>query len=350
MAIQNFFPLVWDSTQLEAFNSCEIRAFRNYIQHLQSEESIDLVAGKAFAHGAHVARDAFYAQGLPADEAVSLGIEALRESYGDFYDPWKPAKSIDRMALALESYFDEYDMRFDEVRPLKLENGNYSIEYSLLSPILDLEGNPILHPTLKLPLLFSGRLDLLAEYIGGIYIVDEKTTGSYFTKNWSQQWETRGQFTGYKWLAQQSGIPELANINGAIVRGICLPSSAATSEDTKNKFYGNIETIKHTECLTTRSQYEVDNWHRDMVSTIQRMVKKYTMYMQDEKEPELFFSGSWGSACTGYGRGCQFIEHCKSRHGEKFLETAYEQYIWRPEKHERQLLSEYLAELTAMQE
>ncbi len=191
----HFFPLVWDSTQLAEARSCEIRAFRRYIQHFNAPESIDLIAGGAFAHGIHKGRNAFYVDGNP--NYIEVGIDSLVEEYGDFYDPWKPAKSVGRMALALESYFNQYDLRFDDVQPLKLEDGSFAVEYSLLSPILDMQGNPILHPTLGLPLLFSGRLDMLASYAGGIYIVDEKTTGSYFSRSWAQQWETRGQFTGY---------------------------------------------------------------------------------------------------------------------------------------------------------
>jgi hypothetical protein len=209
-----------------------------------------------------------------------------------------------------------------------------------------MQGNPILHPTLKLPLLFSGRLDMLASYAGGIYMVDEKTTGSYFSKSWAAQWETRGQFTGYKWLGQQSGIPILQNLSGAIIRGICLPSSTATNEDTKQKFYSNIESIKHQQAITARSQYEVDNWHRSMVSTVQHMLTQYTAYLEHgETEPEKFFSGNWGSSCTDYGKGCPLIDTCKSINGERFLEGNYEQYIWRPEQHKRQLLSEYLEEI-----
>lgn len=346
MPIKNFFPLVLDNTQLEAYNNCPIRFFRNHIQHFQSEESVDLIAGGAFAHGLHKAREAFYQHGAAMEDATSIGIEALREEYGNFHDPWKEAKSVDRMSLALESYLDTYDFRFDDVKPLKLADGSYSIEYSLLQEILDFDGKPILHPTLGLPLLYSGRLDMLAEYAGSIYMVDEKTTGSYFTKNWAQQWETRGQFTGYCWLGHNSNIPELQNLSGAIIRGISLPSSTAISDDTKAKFYSNIANVKHNFTLTNRSKYEVDCWHRDMVKRVLQMKKSYVAYLQNnEKNPEQFFGGSWGSACTSYGRGCQFIDTCKSAQGENFLEVAYNQNIWLPDQHKRVPLETYLKTL-----
>ena len=345
--MKNFFPLVLDNTQISAFKECEIRFFRNYIQHLQSEESTDLIAGRAFAHGIHKTREAYYEQGIDESDAIAIGIEALIEDYGDHTNNFKEGKSVNRMALALESYFTEYDLQYDEVQPLKLENGGYSIEYSLLSPILDFDGNPILHPILELPLLYSGRLDMLASYLGGVFMVDEKTTGSYFTKTWEDQWQTRGQFTGYSWLGKQSGIPELANIAGAIVRGISLPSSTSQNEDTKNKFYSNIENIKHRQCVTTRNDYEIECWHRDMVNTVLQMRDNYIRYLDNnEQEPERFFSGNWGSSCTSYGRGCQFLETCKSRNGEKFLETAYEQHIWLPEEHRREKLDIYLENLS----
>jgi len=345
--MKNFFPLVLDSTQLAAYKSCPIRFFRNHVQHLQSEESIDLIAGGAFAHGIHKTREAFYSSGLSADGSLAIGLEALEEHYGDFVDPWKPAKSVHRMMLALESYFTEYSLKFDDVVPFQLEDGSYSIEYSLLHAIEDEEGKPILHPILGLPLLYSGRLDMLAQYAGGVYQVDEKTTGSYFSKNWANQWETRGQFTGYSWLAKNSGIAELEHINGAIIRGVCLPSSTATNEDTKQKFYSNIETIKHQQTLTTRNDYEIETWHRSMVSDAQNAVDSYIAYLENnEKEPEKFFLGNFSDACTSYGRGCQFQETCKSKNGEKFLETL-EQNIWLPEEHMRVPLDTYLEELHA---
>ena len=347
--MQNFFPLVWDSTQLSAYNSCQIRWFRNHVQHLQQKESTDLIAGGAFAHGVHKARVAFYENKASTFGAINVGIEALYEEYGDYFDPFKPAKSSHRMALALESYFNEYDLKYDECQPLQLSDGKYSIEYSMLEPILDANGNPLLHPTLKLPLLFSGRIDMLAKHAGGIYLVDEKTTGSYFSKNWAHQWQTRGQFTGYVWLARQSNIPELHNVIGAIIRGICVPTSTATKQETIDNFYSSIETIKHISGITARNDHEVDCWHRDMLRSITAALGSYTEYLSaGEKEPEKYFSGNWGSSCTDYGRGCMFIDTCKSPNGERFLESELEQYIWRPELHKRQLLDEYLLELSSL--
>jgi len=347
--MKHFFPVVLDNTQVSEFKACPIKGFRLYIQHLAQAESADLIAGGAFAKGIHIAREQFYTHDLDHDEAVAAGINALHKEYGDFYDPWKESKSVYRMELALESYFEEYNMKFDDIKPFALVDGGYSIEYSLLSPLEDFDGTPLLHPTLGLPLLYSGRLDMLASYQKGVYIVDEKTTGSYFTKNWADQWETRSQFTGYKWLAGKSGIPELSNILGAVIRGVCLPSSTSTNEDTKQKFYNNIANIKHQQTITTRTNYEVECWHRSTINTVKQMLQSYTAYLDNnEKTPEKFFDGNFGNHCTSYSKGCQFLHTCKNELGERFLENTYDQHIWRPEQHRRQKLNEYLLELEAM--
>lgn len=343
MSLKTFFPIVLDSTQLESMN-CPIRFFHNHVQHISEGGNVHLTAGRAFATGIQVVREQFYNHKQSMSDSISAGIEALYAEYGDNYFEWNPEKSADRMALALEGYFNEFDLRYDDVQPLQLESGNYSIEYSLMEEIVDTNGEPILHPILKVPLLFSGRLDLLATYAGKSFIVDEKTTGGYFNTNWAKQWETRGQFTAYCWLGRQSKYEELKRLNGAIIRGISLPKSTAKDEEKRLAFYSNIDNIKFNYTLTNRNDFEVACWHRDMVRKVQTMVKAYTQYVDNgSKNPELFFAGNWGGECTSYN-GCYYQETCKSPNGNHFLESK-EQHIWRPELHDRQPLAEFLDEM-----
>lgn len=194
--LKTFFPIVLDSTQLESM-SCPIRFFHNHVQHISQGSNVHLRAGRAFATGIQTVREHFYNHKQSLHDSISAGIAALEAEYGDTYFEYNPEKSVSRMALALETYFYEFDPRYDDVQPLELSDGTYSIEYSLMEEIKDLDGSPILHPILQVPLLFSGRLDLLAEYAGKSFIVDEKTTGGYFSDSWSKQWETRGQFSAY---------------------------------------------------------------------------------------------------------------------------------------------------------
>jgi len=348
VSLQHFFPLIWDSTQLAEAKGCQMSFFRRHIQHLQGEVSIDLVAGGAFAKGIHVVREEFYTKGTDLQDAVAIGIEALTKEYEKHYIQWpKDAKSVYRMQLALESYFDEYDPRVDEVRPLSLADGGHSLEYNLMSEIRMPNGEPILHPTLGVPLLFNGRLDMLAEYIGDYWIVDEKTTGSYFSNAWMKSWEMRDQFSAYCWLAHTSGVPELERVNKVIIRGVSLPSSSATRQDTKDSFYSNIANVKHAQVFTDRSQFMVDNWYQNMLQTVMNLRERYLFWQESGQSPFKHFMTNGGNHCTAYMRNCQFTDSCRTQNGERFLENE-EQFIWRPDLALRQPLEEFLNSLATL--
>lgn len=349
MSLQTFFPLVFDSTQLAEAKACETSFFRRHIQHLNGEESTDLIAGAAFAEGIHVARRSIFTEKKPVEEGVADGIAALYTSYGDHYNQWKEAKSVERMALALESYFSEYNPEYDDFHPVELADGSHAMEYNLMAEIIMPNGEPLLHPTLGLPLLFNGRLDLLAEYAGEPWLVDEKTTGSYFNSGWPSSWNMRDQFTAYCWLAGKSGKPELERLRKCMIRGISLPSSTSKNEETRRAFYADIGNIKHMIAPTYRTDFMIENWYHSMIETVVRLKQKYESFRAyGEKEPSLFFMKNGGSHCVSYGRNCFFTDSCMNQNDEKYLEVE-EQYIWRPDLAKRQLLSTFLEELSAMQ-
>lgn len=347
MALQTFFPLIWDSTQLAEAKACQTSFFRRHIQHLNGEESTDLIAGAAFAHGVHTTRRCFYTEHMSVDDSINEGVAALIESYGEHYNFHKEAKSANRMALALESYFTEYDLRYDEYRPVTLEDGSHAMEYNLLVEIKDQLGNPILHPELGLPLLFNGRLDMLAEYAGDYWLVDEKTTGSYFSDKWPSSWNMRDQFTAYCWLARNSGRKELEQLNKVMVRGISLPTSSSKNQETRDKFYSDISTIKHMIAPSYRTDFMIENWHWSMVETIKEMVRKYEAYKQ-EGDLHSYFMKNGGSHCVSYGRNCFFTDSCMNKNDEKYLEVE-EQFIWRPDLACRQPLRDFLEEINSME-
>jgi hypothetical protein len=349
--VLHWFPEIWDSTQLEAF-SCPMRGFRQYIQHFQQEESVHLVAGAAFAKGLHVAREAFYDGGESEEDSIYAGILALRAEYGDYYDQWNENKSVDRMALALEAYFAEYRLPFDDVVPYALPEGGHAYEMGMLEPIVDMQGKEMLHPVTGKPLLFSGRMDMLGQHMGKLWVTDEKTTSGYFSKDWGSQWDLRGQFSAYCWLLQQkarnygSQFDYLKDISGVIVRGISLPKSTAKDFAKRQQAYMDSGTIRFQQHITSRSHYEIENWHRFMVERVQSAKFAYQSYCDSgETLPEMFFSGTFGSDCTSYSKPCQFMASCKSRNGEGFLSTEYPQSIWKPAEARRVPLHEYLEEI-----
>lgn len=288
------FPHAIDSTTLAAFRSCPQKAFRTYFQHFKPlGESVHLVAGKAFAEGIEHARRAYYEQNLSAEDSVGFGLKALIQSYGDFECPPESAKSLERTAGALEFYFQSYPLGVDSAIPLKFPDGRSGIEFSFAQPL------PITHPLTGDPILYTGRADMIAEFAGGVYIYDEKTT-SQLGASWGKQWEMRSQFTGYCWAAREYGY----NPSGVIVRGVSI---------LKTK-YGTLE------CPTYRSDYEIDRWLEQVCRDIERMQYAWK-------------SGYWDynldHSCAEYG-GCSLLQVCKSSDPDRWLETYYERRVWDP--------------------
>lgn len=288
------FPPVIDSTILAAFRACPQKAFRQYVEHWKpATESVHLVAGGAFAKGIEDARDAFYVQGLPADECEAIGLESLIRAYGDFECPEDSAKSLTRMCGALEFYLANYPLGQDGADPITLANGRKGIEFSFAEPL------PIAHPETGDPLIFAGRADMIAHFANGVYLFDEKTTSS-LGPSWSRQWEMRSQFTGYTWAARQAGI----DVAGTIIRGVSI---LKTKYDTQ-------------QAITNRAPWEVDRWLDQTCRDLTRMIAMWR-------------DGRWDynldNACNDYG-GCSLQRVCKSPTPESWLPVQFVKRVWDP--------------------
>lgn len=288
------FPHTFDSTMLATLRSCPHKLYRQYMQHWKpKQESVHLVAGGAFAAGIEVARRAFFEQGLRSDEAEALGLEALIKHYGDFECPPDSAKSLERTCGALEFYFSSYPLGADGMRPIEFLNGRRGIEFSFAEPL------PINHPVTGDPILYTGRADMIAEFAGGVYIVDEKTASS-LGPSWSRQWEMRSQFTGYQWATRCAGV----TTTGTIIRGVSI---LKTKYDTQ-------------QAVTYRAGWEIDRWLEQTCRDIERLMKMWETGWYDF---------AMDHACAEYG-GCSMTQICKSNDPETWLPMYFEQRVWDP--------------------
>jgi hypothetical protein len=288
------FPAVIDSSLLATFRSCRYKAMLEYfLHHKPLNPSIHLHAGKAFAAGMERTRECFYIEGLDEDDAVAEGLKTLLVEYGDFVCPEDSAKSAARMAGAFEYYFSQYPLAEDKCLPAAMPGGKKGIEFSFAEPIDET------HPVTGDPLLFCGRLDMLASYAGGLYGVDEKTT-SQLGASWSKQWDLRSQFTAYCWGSGQAGYP----LAGFIVRGISI---------LKTKY-------ETQQAITYRPKWMIDRWYEQMLRDVRDM-------------KQCWESGYWDynldHACTEYG-GCIFRKVCLSQNPEPWLATDFERRRWDP--------------------
>ena len=315
------FPHAFDSTMIASFRSCPHKMFRQYMEHWKPQtESVHLIAGGAFAKGLEVARKAYFCGVVPVyeqqtdpktglqkqvkvgeiecpkedrDFSEGAGLHSLLIAYGDFECPPDSAKSIERTAGALEYYFSQYPLGECGMIPITLPDGNRGIEFSFAEPLA------VRHPVTGNPILYTGRADMIAEFAGGVYIEDDKTT-SALGASWSRQWELRSQFTGYAWAASMAGI----KTDGAIVRGVSI---LKTKYDT-------------LQAITYRTSYEIERWYDQVNRDIERCI---TMWREGRYDFNL------DHACAEYG-GCSFVQICKSPDPETWLKMYFEPRVWDP--------------------
>jgi hypothetical protein len=222
------------------------------------------------------------------------GMQALVAAYGDFECPADSAKSLERTLGALQFYFERYPLGADGMVPITFASGRRGIEFSFATPLPN-----VAHPVTGDPILYTGRADMLAHYLDGIYVVDEKTT-SALGASWSRQWEMRGQFTGYQWAAREAGI----DTAGSVVRGVSI---LKTKYDT-------------LEAITYRTSWEIDRWLEQTERDIRRMIQCW----QDG-----WWDYDMGEACGSYG-GCSLTSICKSQDPAAWLPVRMERRVWDP--------------------
>ncbi len=265
-----------------------------YFEHWKpGEQSVHLVAGKAFAAGLEVAREWFYVKGADAETAIAWGLQALFLEYGDFTAPEDSPKGPLRMAGALEFYFSQYPLGADGAKPHVFPGAKHGIEFSFAEPLA------VRHPETGDPLLYAGRADMVADAFGGLFLYDEKTA-SQLGNSWLKQWDHRSQFTSYCWGLRGSGF----NPTGIVVRGVSILKDS----------YGTAQV------LTYRAAWEVDRWlfqvNRDLIRMIEMWKSGYWDYNLDH-------------ACTEYG-GCPLVRVCKSPDPEKWLGIYFHRRKWDP--------------------
>lgn len=288
------FPEVIDSSMLSAMKACQTKCLYSYFMHYKTIYSSEhLVAGKAFAAGLEVARDWFYLKARPAAECIAEGWAECVKEYGDFEPPAGSPKTWERMAGALEYYFEAYPLGADGAKPYAFPGGKHGIEFSFVEPL------PVNHPVTGQPLLLSGRADMVANAFGGLFLYDEKTT-SQLGKKWLDQWDHRSQFTAYCWGLRAHGI----HPTGCVVRGVAI----------RKEGYDTMQAV------TYRADWEVERWLKETCRVLERMKKSW---LANDFEHNL------DGACNEYG-GCSFSRPCKSMDPLKWLDQEFVRRSWDP--------------------
>ena len=292
------FPTFIDSTMRSALTSCETKWYWNWIRRFQpAETSPDLHAGGAFASGLETARKDFYLQGKSQEDSILSGAEEVMRYWGNYEPPEGHVKQMHVVLGLLEDYFREYPMDTDFIQPYRDANGRPAVEFTFAIPIPGTK-----HPVTGEPILYKGRFDLIGQYNGMLFVVDEKTT-KQLGATWSQQWDLRAQFIGYVWAARILGnIP----VVGAIVRGCGLYKT--------EPFY------RYAQAIVYIDDWMIERWLLDLQLDILAAVAAWEsgMYRQD-----------YDHACTAYS-GCENRTLCKSQNPESWVGNYYIRNNWDP--------------------
>jgi hypothetical protein len=288
------FPEVVDSSMLSDFVTCPTKFKRTYLEHWKTPgRNVHLHAGGMFAAALEAARVAFYQDKLSREDAEAAGLRYLLTQWGDYEAPADSPKSLLGMCGALEYYYEAFPFDRDPAVPIFGASGKRGIEFSFVLPL------EIHHPETGLPLLFSGRADLIAHFQDAIYLFDEKTTSSLGSQ-WAKQWELRSQFSAYTWAARQLGI----DVSGVVVRGIAIRKTG----------------YDHAQHIAYRAEWELERWLHEITKRLHSMIAQW-------------HSGDWDynldHACGDYG-GCVFQQVCRSPTPLPWLETNFIRMKWDP--------------------
>lgn len=302
------FPRAIDNTMRTAWDACQRKFLLSHIYNLRSQDpSVHLVFGGSFAKGLEVARKEFYGLGN-TDRVSYLGkayIAAIREWNLHLDDPLvDEAKSLPACLCAIDFYFKEWPMASDWIKPLVQGDGEPAIEFTFALPLQIKHGFPIKDGYVgydDLPILYTGRFDMFADYASEPAVYDDKTA-MQLGAQWIKSWSLNSQMTGYIWAAQQHGFKS----STAIIRGVSILKGS----------FGQAQAIEH------RTDWEVASWYNLLHHNLQGMLDAFN------DGPDAFLP-SYGQACAAYG-GCPYQMLCKKENWKDWIEPDFKVFVWDP--------------------
>lgn len=260
----------YHSSSMETYERCQRKFYLQSTIPRAEGGSVHLVAGAAFAKSLEAARKAFYVDGQDTAYASASAHQSLTDAWGaDKMAHAGTAKNIGAMLRALDKYLGHFPLTHDEYVPVVVATSDVMIESKLRATLPN--GEP-----------YDGTPDMICEYGGLLWCLDDKTTGGRLDDTWRNSWLRRGQFLGYAWLAkQQYGI----DVAGTIVRGVSVSRSA----------------ISVAETFVPTPQHLIEEWLAATVARIeeQKRKKEYADYLP-----------SMGVSCNAYNSPCEFLDRC----------------------------------------
>lgn len=325
--LPTFFPLSFSVSSMETLHQCQLKTFREQIQHLSAySKNPDLIAGGHIAKACEIVRTGYFTEGLAESDAIENGVEYIL----DGEDTGDSIKSNEAVAFALRQYFKKFKLS-EALPPCSLADGTHAVEYRF-----ELDTG-ITHPDLPdRNILFSGRLDYLCERVTHNSVtrhgLDEKTCKQVFRvpgstaidyKKEADQYRLDPQILAYSFAARALGVP----LTSFFIRRIPIMK----------------EVTPAFELELPVNDFQIDLWWKHTLELIMEYKEKYHLYKGGVfPEESIFLPEYQKSACLSYNRLCRYAEACMSEDGMGFILERFQQKIWDRGKREEVDLSKYL--------
>ena len=269
-----------DNSKLAVLNSCPAKYYWQYDRNLVLKDVVALPL--EFGSAWHLAMEHLYL-GDSLDFACDV-FQTVFDPFSDLETKYNTAKGIDILKKYHKKYFPEY---FDV---LHVEKGVTVKIHNMLT--------------------FFGRIDLVFEMNGIIYIMDHKTTsnlGGYVVN-------PNHQFTGYIYAARKQFD---LDVTGAMINLV-----QTYKMELRKKKNGAIND-GFLRKPTSRNEVDFEDWKAWLLDCNERL-NKYTR------------TGYWPKHTTGcynFGKNCPYKDLCTCPHEsyrERIIESQYEIKVWEP--------------------
>lgn len=319
--VNPFLQIAWDSTSLGALKKCPryyqlsiVEGWRLTPRYGWKSNTLHLRFGHLY-HRALEYYDHMKSAGWNHDDAMALAIVDMvhgcvdkHEVEGEtFYEVWNPNGELDEDKAKLNSktvptlirtvvWFLERFGEKDPATTLQLANGKPAVELSFR-----FEAGFKTQSTNE-PVLLSGHLDRLAEYAGGNYVMDRKTSKNALTSRYFEAYNPHNQMSLYSIAGRVVGE---AQISGVIIDAVQITKGASSFE----------------RGITPRTAGSLDEWLVDF---------KHYVQLAEIYAAERYWPMN-DTACDNYG-GCTFRRICSRdpRVRSAFLKTDFHIEAWDP--------------------
>ena len=314
--------VVIDNHILSTYEACKRKGYYRDVLELVPNER-----GPALGFGItlHAAREAYIREALKSPAAtvldqsfaVEAGLVALRETWAkEMPEEYKdPAKFLDKRSLSnAEKLFRGYIAKYgpQDYVPMYVE-----VPFTVGLGV-SLDGWEV---------VWSGIIDDLCRFDGGLYVVDLKTSSWPLGSTFFRNFRLSQQLMGYVFAARQIVSPDVI---GAMIHGLWVhaePIRKTTKTVPIDDYY------KVDMYIWTDSQLE--EWRTSVLSKVDEMQR--AKLTED-------FPMNLGQACSVYGK-CSYQDLClgSPEVRDRLIQLGYRHEKWDPIKQTEDLTTEEAA-------